>query len=227
MSGTKSSGNRVTVPIYQKMFDSYAEHRSISQAATDAGVGMETARKYIVDGSRGLPSIANRVDVVLKKQFKIEEDQLAYERAIGAAGRRKVLKEVAEVLPTVKLVPKGKPVTDENGKLVTHNGRPVVEVDEKTMASIVTTMRNLSSWAEAEEKAVNGVQDQVPSIGRFNQINVNTTDPTSIAEIAREVIIKSGISSNKGREDEAGIIEVVASEARAREGTTEPVTEED
>ena len=63
---TKKSTPKISQTKYDKLFESYSEHKSISKAAKFAGVTHATARRYIMIGNdeAGMPSIQDRVSKV-------------------------------------------------------------------------------------------------------------------------------------------------------------------
>lgn len=88
----------LTLDKYNIMLASYTKHRSVNQAARDAGVSHRTAKRYIDEGfpNHGMPAIH---DVVMRADQKVAE----HESLTLAKFRARYLESVMEAMGTSEI----------------------------------------------------------------------------------------------------------------------------
>ena len=208
------SGRSITQCVYDAMLKSYLEHRSVKQAALDAGVAVETSQKYIDIGTEQFPAIRPRVDAIMVRAREEEDDALVHQRHFFQENLISIAEKAAEVLPRLQVVPRHQFITDDEGEIVTgDDGKPLMAVDEVTLSKLVDVFGKIAEMVER----LGGTAQQ----GQAQQINVHTSVHIDHDAVKSEVqgALKSFGSVHSlmvGTEKEEDIRSALAKEAQRR-----------
>lgn len=211
------SGRSITQEIYDSMLLSYTEHRSIEQAATDAGISYETAKKYVNRGSKKFPAIGPRVNAIMERARKEQDAVLVQQRKFFVESVLDLASKAADALPNLQLLPKHQHIIDENGEIIRgKNGKPLMGVDEASMGKIVDVFTKV---ADLVERLAN--PGGVASPGGQQTINVQTNivlDHKAVETEAQVALEKLGHVQSLviGTDEENEVRQVLTVEAKRR-----------
>lgn len=214
-------GAHVTKREYDLMLASYAEHGSITRAAKDAGVAMSTARKYIYQGSAAYPAICDRITKIQEREREIEDADLLSRRRLFKNGITDAAERVIEKLGSTEINLSGSFVMDPSTgePKLGADGTPLVAIDEGTLKSVVTVLRDMYSLLSDVDRKESAQQ---PAAGNTLNLSVGVT-------LTPDIVRKEAISSLSACRfsptiQNAEFEEVVAKEALRRVGNDDADT---
>lgn len=145
---------RTTIEVYEQVFDAYDRCRSPSQVSRELQMPLGTVQKLISNGLAHLPSIKKTIDEreanVAADAERIREKNAMMRRQAVDFISTSALKNVAEQMNNVDVVPSGTRLS---------NGR--IEVDEKTLRTLVGTAKTAYDLSEDGQAAINAQQQNV------------------------------------------------------------------
>ena len=208
------SGRSITQGVYDAMLKSYLEHRSVKQAALDAGVAVETSQKYIDIGTEQFPAIRPRVDAIMVRAREEEDDALVHQRHFFRENLISIAEKAAEVLPRLHVVPRHQFITEEDGTVITgDDGKPLMAVDEVTLSKLVDVFGKIAEMVER----LGGTAQQ----GQAQQINIHTNvnvDHDAVKAEVQGAIKRLGTTQSLmvGTDEEGAIRAALVKESQRR-----------
>jgi len=214
------AGRIISRSQYDTLFRSYLEYHNLEQAARDAGINIDTAKKYIIDGTERFPAIRQRVEKIEERAYLEQDEEAARTKRFFHEQAMAMAHKLTDAVARCELVPQGVTMVGDDGQAL-HNkdGVPYVAVDENTFKTLVTSMRELALQIR-ELSMVGGVGQ--PSIVTNVGIRIDHEAVRGTAiDVTRSVAGATGVIHGTGREQK--LREMVREEA----GRRVPVIEAD
>jgi len=211
-SNTPGQGRKLSVEKYNDLYAAYARTSDISKSAREAGIAVETARKYINDGSADYPAIKERIDLVNQRAFEDQDDMLIVQRRMFQEAAFDTGKDLIEALRSAKVQLTGKDLVGKDGKKVLdQDGKPIRVVSEATLGNAVAVLQKLQ---DTFDKA--SPQNAYPG-GEINNSNTQIAIHIEAARAAEEgeSVLKKLNVTHGGNKEEL-VRTLVAEEARKR-----------
>jgi len=211
-SNAPGQGRKLSVEKYNDLYAAYARTSDISKSANEAGVSIETARRYINNGNADFPAIKERIDLVNQRAFEDQDDILMRQRRMFQEAAFDAGKDLIDALRNAKVQLAGRDLVGPDGnKVLGPDGKPVRVISETTLGNAVSVLQKLQDMFDRAKP-----QNATPSGDiHFSKTQIAIHMDAAQAAQEGESVLKQ-LNATQGGKQEEIIRALVAGEARKR-----------